>query len=86
MNRNLLLSVVGGNAPDIVELRKHDYAAVCRVAKESAPEKLTLTREAVKQVLVDLLQKKISPEQAQLWASFVRRGYVTAKHDPIKPF
>jgi len=45
---------------------------------------LVLTRDAVRAVLEDLEAGRIIPEQAQQWASFVRRGYVAGNSsDPV---
>lgn len=47
---------------------------------ENLPEEqLILTKKAVRKILSSLQSGLISPEQAQSWASFVRRGYVPEK-------
>jgi len=46
---------------------------------------LALSPDAVKRVLNGLLKRGVLPEQAQAWASFVKRGYVSGASGPISP-
>ena len=48
-----------------------------RAAAAMQDHELMVKPSAVKHVLTALLQREINPDQAQLWASFVRRGYIS---------
>lgn len=61
-----------------------NQAEIVRVADQLHEAERTLKASAVKKVLTSLLQREISPEQAQSWASFVRWGLIATKERPIK--
>jgi hypothetical protein len=51
----------------------------------SLPRRLVVTRAAAVAVLEGLVERSCAPEEAQAWASFVRRGYVAGVRGPIAP-
>ena len=60
--------------------------AELREAVVAIPTPLVISREAAVAVLTGLHERVISCEQAQGWASFVRRGYIANRADgPIQP-
>ena len=66
----------------IVLKQPHAIIQECR----SMLPRLVITTTTICKVLMDLQQHRITAEQAQKWASFVRRGYVAYKQKgPIKP-
>lgn len=69
-----LVRVICGDAQRIGLLV--DQADVARVAAGIPERQRTLTPIAVKVVLTALLHREVTPEQAQAWASFVRRGFI----------
>jgi hypothetical protein len=46
---------------------------------------LTVTVASVRRVLSAMQSGAISPADAQAWASFVRRGYVEGRTEPVRP-
>lgn len=46
---------------------------------------LLLRKEAVKKILTDYHEEKISSQSARSWASFIKRGYIAGGTDPIAP-
>jgi len=86
---------------DINNVIQGDYTAFARfltrgneiikIASGSSSE-FTLTKRAVSRIIAALQEGEISPSQAQEWASFVRRGYISNANgrpsntdEPIKP-
>jgi hypothetical protein len=47
-------------------------------------DSLVVRPGAVARVLTELLNRQISPSEAQVWASFIRRGYVSTNKKPVK--
>jgi cell fate regulator YaaT (PSP1 superfamily) len=45
---------------------------------------LVIRLGAVTRVLTELLNRQISSSEAQVWASFIRRGYVSTNKKPVK--
>ena len=81
---NALRDAVGGDVHAIEQIENVAHAPMAEVAEPLAP--LVLTRVALSRVLSDLRDGVISTEQAQRWASFVRRGYVQgANASPVQP-
>jgi hypothetical protein len=78
-----LLEVVNGNLAALPVLREqpHEWIKACGNA---LPE-LTVTRQAVRRVLLALQQGQAPAELVQRWASFVLRGYVAGGSGPIRP-
>jgi len=69
-----LVRAVAGDARALRVLAELNHDALARAAVGLTP--LIVTPEATIRVLEDLRAGRISPESAQSWASFVRRGYV----------
>jgi len=67
-----LLDAVGGDTDAVEQVRAVSHERMADVAGSLSP--LVLTRVALARVLSDLRDGLISTEQAQRWASFVRRG------------
>lgn len=80
-----LAQVVGGD-PGALPLIIPIALADLREAAAELGSPLLVTRAAAVSVLKGLHEATYSPEQAQRWASFVRRGYVArAAEGPIRP-
>jgi hypothetical protein len=69
-----LVRIISGDVERIHLLTSQ--ADVMRLASQIPKGQRTLTADTVKRVLIALLQRRISPEQAQRWASFVRWGLI----------
>jgi hypothetical protein len=69
-----LRDAVGGDTDAIEQVRTVAHERMAEVAGSLPP--LVLRRVALTRVLSDLRDGVISTEQAQRWASFVRRGYL----------
>ena len=69
-----LIDAIHGNfeAFSLVQRQPHEDIQVAR----SALPKLIVSCSDMRSVLLALLHNQISPEQAQLWAFFVRHGYI----------
>ena len=48
-------------------------------------QSLTVTVASVRRVLSAMQSGAISPSDAQTWASFVRRGYMEGRTEPVSP-
>jgi hypothetical protein len=83
VSRALQAVVDGDPAPlDFLAARGHEEL----VEAATGLGVLTVPRAAVVAVLRRLLEKSMTPEQAQQWASFVRRGYIADPlGGPIRP-
>ena len=80
-----LLRVLAGDAPHISTLKTYGQSEIARVAGSLSSEQLKVNSHVVRRVLANLLQKSISSEQAQGWASFIKRGCVSTKETPVYP-
>ena len=69
-----LADAVHGRLEAFARLSGHTHEEL-QQARDSLNE-LLVTAGDVGKVLAQLLERKISPEQAQAWAFFVRRGYI----------
>lgn len=78
-----LIQILAGDVTHIRALERHQQLEITKVAAEMPSTCLTLFPNAVKRVLLALLKREIVPEQAQAWASFVRRGYISGTGSPI---
>lgn len=79
-----LIRTVGGDITAFEALRQNPNQ-LARLSSYSAP-KLVVTLEAVRDVLSALRDGRVSPQQAQQWASFVRRGYIAGTtKGPVRP-
>jgi Trp operon repressor len=80
---NLIKSVDG----DIVAFEALKQTNGKRLRSDSPKSlKLVVTLDTVKHVLQALQDGRISPQQAQQWASFIRRGYVAGTtRGPVRP-
>jgi hypothetical protein len=83
VSRALQAVVDGDPAPlDFLATRGHEELVEAVTSLGS----LTVRRAAAVAVLRRLLEKSITPRQAQQWASFVRRGYIAGRlGGPIRP-
>lgn len=79
-----LIQILAGDVTHIPALEGRQFD-ITKVVAEMPSACLTLFPDAVKRVLMGLLRREIVPEQAQAWASFVRRGYVSGASAPISP-
>ena len=79
-----LRRILDGDASDIdrLENRQAEIVAAADLLPTAA---LTLKPAAVRRVLMALNAGKISPAQAQAWASFMRRGFVRSNEQPVRP-
>lgn len=77
--------VVGGDPSALARIVPIEHALLREVATaREAP--WVVSRRAAISVLNGLRERSISPEQAQGWASFVRRGYVANRaRGPVRP-
>lgn len=57
---------------------------IAKTAEGMTPDELAIRAKAVKRVLTDLLNRRISAEQAQTWATLVKRGYVATNAAPLR--
>src|SRR5437764_256043 len=69
-----LLHAVEGNLSAFAAIASQSQQTIRQL--RAAHGDLVLTCDAVRKVLEDLQAGRITPEKAQRWASFVRRGYV----------
>lgn len=76
--------VLAGDAARIDQFVGHSQSEIAAIAGRMTRESLTVTPRAIRRVLLDLLQEQISPEQAQMWANFVKRGHVLTKEKPLQ--
>ena len=79
-----LVQIVSGDVTHIRAIEMHQDAEIVKVAEEMPSTSLILMPNAVKRVLMGLLEGEILPEQAQTWASFVKRGYKSGGHGPVR--
>ena len=80
-----LVQILAGDVTHMRALEGHQQFEINKVAEGMPSTSLTLTPDAVKRVLLGLLKKEIVPEQAQAWASFVMRGYISKGREAIVP-
>jgi hypothetical protein len=80
-----LIQILAGNVMHMRALELRQQSEITKVAEEMLSTSLILTPDAVKRVLIGLLNGEILPEQAHTWASFVMRGYRSGGHDPVLP-
>jgi len=80
-----LVQILTGDAQHIRVLKERQQSEITKVAEEMPSNCLILLPEAVRRVLISLLKREIVPEQAQAWASFVKRGYIPTGRDAISP-
>ena len=80
-----LVAVLHGNPAAVQVLLSVEHKDL-QAAGVAVGRPALVTRSAAVRVLRGLLDKSWTPEQAQAWASFVRRGYV-AGHGvhPVRP-
>ncbi|MGI8916331.1 MAG: hypothetical protein ACR2JY_21590 [Chloroflexota bacterium] len=79
-----LIRSVGGDITAF-EARRQNPSRLARFFSSTSP-KLVVTLDAVDGVLRALRDGRVSPQQAQQWASFSRRGYVAgATRGPVGP-
>jgi len=71
----VLQQVLAGNPSAMTLLRAADHESLLATQVANA-RPLVLRRDAAARVLRALIDRQITPELAQSWASFVRRGYV----------
>ena len=75
---------VGGDITAF-EILKRNPRRLTQLFGSSVPN-LVVTSDAVGDVLRALRDRRVSPQQAQQWASFIRRGYLTGANDgPLRP-
>lgn len=80
-----LEAVVAGDVARLPEVGAHS-ASELKAITRGRQVPLVLSRSGVATVIRDLLAGKISSDQAQRWASFMRRGYVSNRDlDAIDP-
>lgn len=81
-----LEAVLRGEPAAMETIVRTDHQAI-RAAGATIAAPLTLTRGATSNVLNEMAAGGVSPELAQAWASFVRRGYVerSGVDQPISP-
>jgi hypothetical protein len=80
-----LIQVLEGEPHQLRTLQTADHSALLAAAT-SLRVPLLVTRMALASVLRGLEGRAVSPEEAQRWASFVRRGYFgRSGGDPIQP-
>jgi RHS repeat-associated protein len=80
-----LVRILSGEARHVSVLKGHAHAELENVAAGISGLALTLKATAVRRVLSDLSEKRITPVQAQEWASFVMREYMPSREGPIRP-
>jgi hypothetical protein len=80
-----LIRILSGEAAHVDVLKGHRQAEIIRLAEGLPLADLTIKASAVTRVLTDLGHMKIAAEQAQAWASFVRRGYISTDNEPVQP-
>ena len=79
-----LVKAVHGDLEAFSFVQEQPPAAI-QACRDSLPE-LVLPHNGIRKVLTELQRKHISPEQAQRWASFVRRGYIAGtQNGPVLP-
>ena len=80
-----LAGLVAGDAAEIAPVLRAPHHMVEEAARDLPP--LLVTAAAAARVVEAVLCGEISPEQAQGWASFVRRGYTPdpTSSAPIRP-
>jgi hypothetical protein len=69
-----LADAVGGDLQAFSRLQGWSHKDV-QEARDSLGE-LVVTAQDVRRVLVSLLEHKVSPEQSQSWAFFIRHGFI----------
>jgi hypothetical protein len=74
-----LIQIVSGDALHMKSVSCCEHVHILRVADDMPSEQLTVTPSAVRRVLLALLGAEITAEQAQAWASFIKRGYLPTK-------
>ena len=81
-----LEAVLRGEPTAMGSIVKTEHRAI-QAAGSAIARPLILTREATSNVLEALAAGRVSPEAAQAWASFVRRGFVegSGERQPILP-
>jgi hypothetical protein len=80
-----IIRILSGDAAHMQVLLHRQQADIGRIAQHIPPEQRALTAAAVQLVLNALAKGEITPNQAQLWASFVRRGYVSSTAQEGQP-
>lgn len=81
---NALARVASGDPRAMSTIAKADQDEV-RTAATSLSVGLVVTRKSAVAVLEGFSQGTFTSEEAQAWASFVRRGYVAGGRGPIRP-
>lgn len=83
--RSLIADVLAGDAASVLDVATIDHEDLLK-ALEGTPSPLVLTRAGAVRLLRIFLENSCTPAQAQMWASFVRRGYVSGRScGPIRP-
>ncbi|HEV8182141.1 MAG TPA: hypothetical protein VGQ61_07185 [Candidatus Angelobacter sp.] len=80
-----LIQIIAGDVTHMRTLEGRQQFEITNVAEGMPSTSLTLTPDAVKRVLMGLLKRGIVPQQAQAWASFVMRGYMSTEGKAILP-
>jgi DNA-binding MarR family transcriptional regulator len=79
-----LVRLFAGDLTIIGRFRGYSQSEITAIAERLAPDRLTVTAEALRHVLEGLLERRTSAEDAQTWASFIKRGYVSTKEKPLR--
>ena len=64
---------------------KESHAAVAKAFEPIAATERILSINGVRRVLTALMHGEISADQAQTWASFMKRGYISRSKQPVRP-
>lgn len=80
-----LTQILSGDVTHMTVLTGHSQTEIVAIKNAISTEPLMVTSSAVRRVLQNLLSREIIAEQAQEWASFVRRGYIATKEKSIQP-
>src|ERR1700730_721101 len=82
-SNELVAGALKGDVKALEPLGRQPWAAVELAAR--SVESLVLRPDAIVRVLAGLREGLITADQAQAWASFVRRGYFAGGNGPIHP-
>jgi len=80
-SRELLAAVLRGDVTALKPLGHEPWAKVELAARSAEP--LVLRPNAIVRVLAALREGTIATDEAQAWASFVRRGYLAGGLEPV---
>lgn len=84
-SRDDLESILSGDTSQISALTRQGQHRVSELASGLPLQSRTLTAAAIKRVLSAYSKGDVSKEEAQAWASFMLRGYVSESDKPVTP-